>query len=364
MPNPRRDGEAGTPKGFAYVAANNVYLGLAQSPLELARALMASGDPLFQDQGSLARGYRALRHAARLFGRRGQTLTLPVGGTLALARESAAAKVFDLPRRRVHTVLPPDELQRRFEAARRVSGAPFAPTVYGLEPEKGYYSEELVLGRHPDDRQPGAFAAVYLPLLAQILAAQPVRQLPLAAYAARLLGEIRAPGSLLARLEPGARAQHERVLAQLGERLSASTAPLPLTLSHGDLFSENVVICGGAARAIDWGRAGERSPLFDLYFLFLNSFFKHAGAAALAPALEAAVAALRRALPGERLALLEPAVTSAPRYRWLFYLEASHMLLAGCDRDPAVCAGSQARRLARYLAFEAFLRSAGRAALD
>lgn len=231
--------------------------------------------------------------------------------------------------------------------------------LYACEVENGFATEELLPGVHPKLEQDLDFARVYLPLLTQLVNAQAPNPVPLQAYLRQLRESITDPASLFHRLEPDKQRHLKDFMAAVIERLSAKKTTLPLVLSHGDLFSKNVVVHDGVTRAIDWMRSDYRSPLFDLYFLHLHHYFKWIAADPLESRLTRAIDALA-ATVDENLA---PFLSQDSRWRWLFYLECTYMKLVTCDRDPSICVETYLRDLKRYEAFEAYLRSVGKDAL-
>jgi Ser/Thr protein kinase RdoA (MazF antagonist) len=107
----------------------------------------------------------------------------------------------------------------------------------------------------------------------------------------------------LATLTPEQRALFDR----LAERLAADLddfgrAPDRFGLCHGDFLPENLMVCDGGLRLIDFDDCGEAWQLFD----FATAVFDLLGEPAYDPCLDALVAGYRehRALPDDHLARL------------------------------------------------------------
>lgn len=284
---------------------------------------------------------------------------------MAIVSNSGAMKVLDIARSHIHTFLPPDELITYVERARLVSGMPFAPFLHTSKTEDGFVTEELLAGAHPTLEQELDFDRIYLPLLYQIITAQAPTCVPLESYVSHLLEGITGPTSLFARLEPD-RKRHLRVfLSAVAERMPTADVTLPLVLSHGDLHRKNVVVKSGEVRALDWMRSDQRSPLFDLYCLYLDPHLRKLGARDLEPHLVAAIDSL--AVMVDKNAkdshIFAPFLSQDPRWRWLFYLECTYMKLVHYDRDPQTCLADYLHELALYETFEMHLHSLGKAGL-
>jgi hypothetical protein len=351
-----------------YVRVGALYLHTEQSWLSLSRALTADDNPFLKPLSRagwrrfLPASWQRRAHAVRLLllwaarrgGRYSDRLELPVSGTLAVIRESSAIKVLDFGKQQVHTILPAAALPPQAWRAQRVSDAPFSSTLERVHHAAGYYTETLLRGRHPNDQEKGVFEEVYLPLLRAVAAAEPPQSVSLGGYAAALYADIQAPHSLLWRLPAQPRAALLAFLGKAARRLDTDE-PVPLVLSHGDLFADNVVLTSDGPRLLDWVRSKHRSPLFDAYFLLVHSVCKRSSPAETAARLEAAALSLHAA-SGEAL---RPALSREARWRWLFYLEASHMKLVACDREPENCAASQMRHFRRYAALEAHYHARG-----
>jgi aminoglycoside phosphotransferase (APT) family kinase protein len=298
----------------------------------------------------IAQAVRASLGTARLVRRRrragGSSLVLPVSGDLAMVRRSGAVKVLDHGTDRVFTVMKAPEdaakLQRRYQEARRVASFPFAPEVLAADVDAGWFVEEFVRGRHPglESGCTHAFDAAYLPLLAAFARAEPVTWLPMDRYVEGLASDVLAPDGLVRRLPAASRARTEAVVEALRERLAASpdaSRLLPLTFSHGDFFSGNVVLpADGPPRAIDWAHVGRRSPLHDLYYVLMNHCVKVLPPIGRHERIREAIGALRARLAAEepdRLEALSGALEPRDELRWLFYLECIQVPIVRCD-DP------------------------------
>ena len=292
-------------------------------------------------------------------------LTLPAEGMVAFVSNSGAIKVFDTSGGRIHTFLPPDELKVYLDKAQLVSGAPFAPLLHVNDADREFVTEELIPGSHPRREQEIDFTRVYLPLLYQLAVAQRPKTVPIQRYVRKLVEGITGPRSLFCRLEPEKQRLATSLLATLSNRLKSADMPLPLVLSHGDLFSKNVVVQNGVTRAIDWTRADYRSPLFDLYFLYVHHHSRWTKLETLEARIHDAIDAFAAAVAEkpEVSGTLAPFLTQDPKYRWLFYLECIYMKLVTCDRDAQTCLEAHEHDLKRYEAFEAYLRSVGKDAL-
>ena len=317
----------------------------------------------------LTRAVRASIGTARFVLRRrreaASTLMLPVEGDIALVRRSGAVKVLDHARDRVFTVMTSpahaDKLRRRQLEAERVAAFPFAPRVLAADVDAGWFAEEFVRGRHPGLASgcTHAFDEAYLPLLVAFARAEPVVQVPFDRYVEELVADVFAPDGLLRRLAPEARARTEAVVAALRERLAAApdaARTLPLTFSHGDFFSGNVVLpADGPPRAIDWAHVGRRSPLHDLYYVLMNHCVKVLPPIARHARILEATGALRARLAAEdpeRLAEMAGALEARDDLRWLFYLECIQVPLVRCEDPDDRYVRAMVQRLEWFDAYE------------
>lgn len=283
-----------------------------------------------------------LTRPASRFAGNDEALALPVSGDLAIVRKSGAIKVLDIRSSTVYTLMSGVEngpkLRERVEFSRQIAPFPFAPAVKEVDLNGGYFAEEFVSGTHPlnflgckDD-----FAEVYQPLLLQFLRAYPPRWHDSGDYISRLRTDILAKDGLLTRVEPDQRRSVVALVEEASQRLAGMDEAIPLVLSHGDYFSGNIVIDRGKHRAIDWANMGFRSPLHDLYYLYMNHCCRVLDQRALELRSHRAIARLREKLLGEDAELtreLAGWLSERNEYRWLFYLECIQVPLVRCSSE-------------------------------
>jgi hypothetical protein len=286
-----------------------------------------------------------LRFARGRWLRKSEAIELPFEGEVALLRHSGAYKVLDLRRGRVITMMTgveaSNKLVRRIEAARRVSGFPFAARLLDSSVGEGWFAEEYVRGSHPTGYRGcrDGFGEVYMPLLVAFARAERPLWRPLGPYVDELCEQILGAGSVLHRLPAEARRSVEAFVRRVRSELARlpATLEVPLVFSHGDLFSGNVVLTAtGRARAIDWAHLGQRSALHDLYYVLMNHCIKVLSPQDMQRRVEDNVEQLRHRLAEEDAGAfgdLEPWLTPRPDLRWLFYLECIQVPLVRCD-DP------------------------------
>jgi len=300
----------------------------------------------------------------------GASVELPVDGDLAVVRRSGAVKVLDLRSRRVITVMQGSEaarkLRERLAATRAAASYAFAPPVLDEHPDWGWFAEEFIAGAHPVGFAgcSEGFSRVYLPLLVAFLRARAPMVRPVGAYAEELVARIRAPGSLWHRLPAGSRQNVDGFVERVREALrrSRDAESVPLVLSHGDLFSGNVLLPhgGGPPRAIDWAHLGDRSALFDLHYVLMNHCVKVLSPRQLHGRLEITVNALRKRLAAEdavRFAEVDGGLHVRAAFRWLFYLECVLLPLEHCDDPADRYVGAMLQRVGWYQGHEAALAS-------
>lgn len=343
------------------------YVNLELSLLQLSRYLWQQADQFLGSEGKSAlaerrsrvlpeftvKASRVARHLSTYLrariqsrtgnSREGQVLSLPVTGDLAIVRRSGAVKVLDVRKNRVVTVVRDEgeraKLRERIDLSESVAHLPFAPRLEDIDLPQGYFSEEFLSGSHPvnfagckDD-----FSEVYRPLLVEFLAAFPPRWQDTGAYIESLRNDILAPEGLLQRMKPEERQTVTTFVESISQQLAGQGGRIPLVLSHGDYFSGNIVIGDQGYRAIDWANMGFRSPLHDLYYLYMN----HCCRAMDWPRVERRSRAAINSLQ-EKLAEVDPNQLEelseflAPRdeLRKLFYLECVHVPLVRCT-DPS-----------------------------
>ena len=301
---------------------------------------------------NLVRCVRATRATARFLRARRRlepdsVLELPFAGDIAIRRRSGAVKVLDLNHGRVITLMSgaqaSGKLRTRLDRARRVEAYPFAPRVVAAGPDRGWFAEEFIPGVHPTGFKGchEGFEDVYLPLLTALARAESPEWRTLGTYAEELTAQILSADGLLRQM-PGP--ERDRV-ATFASRVRSSlvSSPhaqdgVPLVLSHGDLFSGNVVVPpDGGPRAIDWAHLGRRSALFDLYYVMMNHCVRVLPPHSVQRRIEEAVAALRSRLEevdAAKSAELAPGLRACPELRRLFYLECVLVPLVNCD-DPS-----------------------------
>lgn len=297
--------------------------------------------------------------------RDGELLSLPVAGDLAIVRRSGAVKVLDVRNNRVVTVLRDAEerakLRERVELSERVAHLPFAPKVEQVDLPQGFFSEEFLSGSHPlnfagckDD-----FAEVYRPLLVEFLAAFPPRWADKWAYIESLRDDILAPDGLLQRMKPEERQTVTTFVEEIYQQLACQGGRIPLVLSHGDYFSGNIVIDSHGHHAIDWANMGFRSPLHDLYYLYMN----HCCRAMEWPRVErrsrAAINSLRAALDPGQLEELSEFLTPRDELRKLFYLECVQVPLVRCTDPTDRYLESMLVRIGWYTEYERAMQEEG-----
>lgn len=299
----------------------------------------------------LLRGVRAARAVGRFLRVRGSSdpaavLELPFTGEIAILRRSGAVKVLDLQRGQVITLMSgaqaSGKLRTRLDRARRIEAHPFAPRVVAADAERGWFAEEFIRGVHPTGFKGchEGFEDVYLPLLTALARAESPEWRTLGTYAEELTAQILSADGLLPQMPGPERQRVTAFVSQVRSWLVTSSHaqdPVPLVLSHGDLFSGNVVMApDGGPRAIDWAHLGRRSVLFDLYYVMMNHCVK-----VLAPdvgerRIQESADAFRRRLQEEDAARSEelaPGLRNSPEFRWLFYLECVLVPLVNSD-DP------------------------------
>jgi hypothetical protein len=293
------------------------------------------------------------------------SLELPVRGEFALVRRSGAVKVLDVERARVLTLMKGPEwrtkLEERVKHTRRLTGRPFAPKIGEVALEEGWFSEEFVPGRHPTGFSGcfSGFGRTYLPLLAAFLRAEPPQTVGLVKYASRLADDILDPNGLLTQMPAEAHDTVRRFVTDIRVRLTdgrLADRRLPLVLSHGDFFSGNVVLSrNGSARAIDWAHVGSRSPTHDLYYLVMNHCVRVMRPDQQRERLQQMLSTLRERVENEdpeRFAQLDGALTTAPEWRWLFYLECIQVPLERCHDPSDRYLTAMLERVARFMAYE------------
>ncbi|HEX7003941.1 MAG TPA: phosphotransferase [Trueperaceae bacterium] len=345
-----------------FVRVGNYYVNSALSVVDLGRYLWQQMDQFLGSEGksrlhrnwegvlprTTVRAARVARQlASYLRARAGshsddRVLRLPVAGDLAIVRRSGAVKVLDVRNRRVFTVVTNDQerskLRERIELGKVVAHLPFAPDLVDVDLEAGYFSEEFFSGRHPlnfagckDD-----FSRVYLPLLVQFLTAFEPRWEEISSYAESLRQDIVGPEGLLQRMGREERRTVTRFVERVCAELTAETGKVPLVLSHGDYFSGNIVIDENGYRAIDWANMGFRTPLHDLYYLYLNHCCRVLDWPSVSRRTTRASENLKQSL-GEidrgRLQELDEYLTPSDVLRKLFYLECIQVPLVRCT-DP------------------------------
>ena len=346
-----------------YLRVGNFYVHSGLSVLQLGRHLWQQADQFLGSEGktpsarrdgflgdSAVKVVRIVRQMAGYLmakggiagGSRRDRLSLPVAGDLAIVRRSGAVKVLDLRNREVFTVVVDDgeraKLQERIDLGRSVAHLPFAPQVRQVDLQGGYFSEEFLSGSHPLDFAgcKDDFAQVYLPLLRGFITSFEPRWEDLRSYADGLRDDILAPDGLLQRMTPEERRKVSTFVERTHAEVAAGSGSIPLVLSHGDYFSGNIVIDDTGYRAIDWANMGFRSPLHDLYYLYLNHCCRVLDWHSVKRRAEAASAQLRTAVAetdSALLAELERFLTPSDALRRLFYLECVQVPLVRCS-DP------------------------------
>lgn len=306
-----------------------------------------------------------LTYLYRRFGASDEPLRLPVSGDLAIKRLSGAIKLLDLEGRKVYTVMryesAGNKLAERIESARRVASFPFAPRFEGADLEAGWLAEEHIPGVHPTGFRGcrERFDDYYLGLLVDILLADEPVEANFSDYVTSLYEDVMAPRGLLERVEPTLRSDISSFVESLKDRLLGSRfagGSIPLTLSHGDFFSGNVILTpGGQPRAIDWATTGTRSPLYDLYYLVMNHCVRVMPPVERRDRFGQMLAAVRERLGAKspaKLAALESGLSEATELRLLFYLESVHVPLMHCDDPKDRYITSLATRIEWYQDFE------------
>lgn len=302
--------------------------------------------------------------AARTGFRRGRTLTLPVRGDFALDRKSGAVKLLDVGASRVYTLMlnahDADKLRGRIAYARGVEAHAFAPDVYDVELERGYFSEAYLSGTRPKNFRGcfDAFETSYLGLLVDFLRAEPPEMRRRADYAAELRHAVLGPEGLARRLPDDDFERVRRRVDASATVVEAAGDSVPLVLSHGDFFSGNIVVSGDVAHAIDWAHVGRRSPLHDLYYVTMNHCVRVLEPPALHERFREMLETLRDRLQREdpdRFGELAPWLVDEATGRHLFYLECIEVPLTRCARPDDRYIAAMLQRLDWFDAFEASL---------
>ncbi len=358
--------------GFRYVPAGNLLLNAKLGSAGAWRVLWREAGLRFggRDRTRAGDAYtgvvgalRRLRSAVSALvvyqrGRRGAGVLLPVDADLAIRRRSGAYKLLARDAGSVYTVVPDEmakaRLAEREVVSRRAATLGLAPKVKAVDIERGWLEEDLVDGRHPAgvDGCGLQFASIYLPPLVAFLRAEPPREVGLHEYARTLRSQISAPASLLGRLPPSDRSRLAAFAdACLAGLLEAPDRRLKLVLSHGDYFSDNLLLTAAGPVAIDWASSDTRTALFDTYYLLMNQCARVLTPGEVDERAVAMTSALAAELEREDPALLAELVQdlrAGDEARLLFYLECVLTPLQRCDDPSDRYVAALLRRVVRF----------------
>lgn len=345
-------------KSYRYIKVGSFYFTLEQDGLALARLLYSRGRPFVPD-GKLRhrllrpfagaiRLYRVLRFVlpylkARYGGKRqpDHTLHLPVSGQVVFPLRTGGYKAFDLQRNAVVTLFPSEAdaavVEKAIGRKRKIGRQDFAPTLRQWRVEERWCEEDYINGSKAPSvtKDWRVFDTILKPLIEALILAEPPQRVALHAYVEAQQN----PFTEEAEVRSASWFDEAKVtrvrdfVGRMSERICRSaTGEIGLSLSHGDLGAQNVLICSNRSFIIDWDTAGYRSALHDAYFVFLMTLNRKnpPEPALLAAKLNQALAQLRAAVTEAHpdvAAVLFPPTVPEEVLRWLFYIEHVHVLV-------------------------------------
>ena len=376
-----------------YVRVSDFYVNNELKPVELGRLLWEHRELFLGGEGKsvtapdalarvvpgrLLRGARVGRLVLQYQQARSRgngsvdSLEAPVTGDLAIRRKPGAIKILDDSNRRVYTYVPESEaerskLQERVELHQELAGLPFAPALHEVDLDAGYAAEEFVAGIHPQNFAgcKDDFTDIYRGLLLQFLQARRPQWVEGRGYLESLRRDILSPDGLLYRMPSDQRRTVALFVRDICDNLRSFEGRVPLVLSHGDYFSGNILLSGDRQLAIDWANLGYRTPLHDLYYLYLNHCTRTLDQPNLQRRLGIAADRLRSGLAQDARELhaeLEGFLRPSNELRWLFYLECVQVPLVRCASPDDRYIASMLERIGWFREYEEGLRFSADAA--